>query len=321
MKRALPLSIVLALLLLAGCRSNGDSTPSPSQAPSDTISDAPVPTLILQDNARYFFFQGHFLGSVSDHHWHSAADGGFTLGEVLNRSYLDPWGDELSTVRFFAADGPGGFDDPAQASALLRPYGILEGSDFIMYLPAQFNGDAAEIPVPAYGFYAMFDGQTYNLLANEALALPGMSVTGDALTDAEVAQALAAVGITCCQTYQPNYQFWQCDLNGDGQAETLELISGHISPESAPLNEGEPYFYLLAIRDQEGLSIVTSRISEYTGDVTACFTADHLLAADLDGDGTSELIFQEAGWEGGCIRAFSRQNGQWTEVLRADYGT
>lgn len=321
MKRALLFSTALALLLLAGCRSNASPAPTPSAPPSSAVSDVPVPTILLPDDARYFFFQGHFLGSVSGSQWHSASDGGFTLGELFNRNYPDPWGEDLRTVRFFAADGPGAFDDPQQAADLLQPFGVLEGSDFIMYIPAQLTGDAADIPVPTSGFYTMFNGQTYRLLSSTALTLPEMAVTGYALTDAEVDQALAAVGVSCYQSYRPNYRSWQCDLDGDGQAETLELLSNHTGSDGAPLNEGEPCFYLLAIRDEDSLTIAASKVAEYTGDVTACFTAADLLAADLDGDGASELIFREACWESGCIRVLSQQNGQWTEVLRADYGT
>ena len=42
--------------------------------------------------------------------------------------------------------------------------------------------------------------------------------------------------------------------------------------------------------------------------------------ADLDGDGQCELIFREKQWEGGSQLAYSLADGQWTQVLRANYG-
>ena len=67
--------------------------------------------------------------------------------------------------------------------------------------------------------------------------------------------------------------------------------------------------------------VVCAEAIDYTDDVTAHFSAGSLTAADLNGDGWCEIILQYKGWEWGHYSAYSLADGQWTEVLRAEYGT
>ena len=324
MKRLLALLSSLALLLaLAACGQPAVESPSPdpSPTPSEIVTtDPPVPTIALPEDVRYFFADGTFLGSWSGGHWRSAADGGFALGELFDRDYFDLWGETLGAVRFFVADGPGAFDDPEQAASLLEPYGVIEGDYFIMALPAQLTGDAAQIPVPTYGFYALFDGQTYQLLSNAALSALPLTETGALLSDETASQALAQAGISC-DLSRVSRQSWAADMDGDGLEEMLELIQVPIDDTGyLTLEEGDPIFYALLLTDDGQTSLVCSRSTDYTDDVTAHFTVSDLLAADLDGDGQCELIFREKQWEGGSQLAYSLVDGQWTQVLQANYG-
>lgn len=326
MKRLLALLFSLALLLaLAACHQPAAESPSPapSPTPSDTaVTDPPVPTIALPEDVRYFFFNSHFLGCWSDGHWRSAVDGGFTLGRLLNQDYFGFWGEPLGAVRFFIADGPGAFDDPAQASSLLKPYGVIEGNDFIMALPAALTGDAAQISVPTYGFYAMFDGQAQRIASNAALTVPAYFIEpAHHLSDQTASKLLFDAGITfdparAAKSYQT------LDLDGDGQDETLTLFQnprdegGYLA-----LEDGDPIFYALFLTDDGQTSLVCSKSAGYTDDVTAQFTAVDLLAADLDGDGLCELLFREGQWEHSLYLAYSLADGQWTQVLQAESGT
>lgn len=326
MKRlsALLLSLLL-LLALAACGTPTVESPSPDPSPAlskNVTTDSPVPTIALPEDVRYFFFNGHFLGSWSDGHWRSAVDGGFTLGRLFNQEYFDLWGEPLGAVRFFISDGPGSFDAPAQAASLLEPYGVIEGNDLIMPLPAQLTGDAAQIPAPIYGFYAMFDGQAQRIASNAALTVPTcFTEPAHNLSDQTAAELLSAAGIgfdpaRAAKSYQA------LDLDGDGQDETLTLFqnpqeeSGYLA-----LEDGDPIFYALFLTDDGQTSLVCSKSISYTDDVTAQFTAVDLLAADLDGDGLCELLFREGQWEHSLYLAYSLADGQWTQVLQAESGT
>ena len=325
MKRLLVLLSSLALLLaLAACGQPAVESPSPdpSPTPSEIVTtDPPVPTIALPEDVRYFFADGTFLGSWSGGHWRSAADGGFALGELFDRDYLDPWGEALGAVRFFVADGPGAFDDPEQAASLLEPYGVIEGDYFIMALPAQLTGDAAQIPVPTYGFYALFDGQAERIASNVALTIPTFFIEpAHDLSDQTASDLLSAAGIDF-DPARAAKSFQALDLDGDGQDETLTLLQNPTDDTGyLTLEEGDPIFYALLLTDDGQTSLVCSRSIDYTDDVTAHFTASDLLAADLDGDGQCELIFREKQWEGGSQLAYSLVDGQWTQVLRANYG-
>ena len=309
MKKKLLIAIPLACLLFLSGVFTGTKLPGRSPKPS-----------IPETDARYFFAEGFFLGSWDGGQWRAAADGGFTLGEVFDQSYPDPWGEPLSAARFFVGEGPGAFDAPEQAASLLAPFGILEGTDFIMALPGRLTGEAAELSIPNSTFYAAFNGQTYQLLSNGALTRPDITADDFALTDTEADALLAEAGITGYGAYRPGYEFWQCDLDGDGQQETVELLFHNQGEDGLPLNSGEPIFYLLAVKDGDSLSVVTSRVTPNTDDMTACFTAAPPIIADLDGDGLCELILHDQGWEWGHYAAFTLTDGGWTECLRAEYG-
>ena len=327
MKRLLALcaAYLLALLALTACGQRPVSSASPS-APVSTgtgaPSDLPTPTAIQPlEDVRYFFFDGHFLGSWSDGQWRSAVDGGFTLGELFDRAYLDLWGETLGAVRLFIANGPGAFDDPERAASLLDPYGIIEGDDLIMALPAQLTGEAAQIPVPVYNFYAMFDGQPQPIASNAALTVPTRSAQpAHDLSHQTAAQLLSAAGIA----YDPARaakSSQAVDLDGDGQVETLTLLQDPRDEDGyLILDEGDPIFYALFLTDGDETTLVCSKAIDYTEDVTAHFTAADLLAADLDGDGLCELLFREGQWEHSLHLAYTLADGQWVQVLRAESG-
>lgn len=97
MKKKLLIAIPLACLLFLSGVFTGTKLAGRSPKPS-----------IPETDARYFFAEGFFLGS-----WDGGpvacrgGTGGFTLGEVFNQSYPDPWGEPLSAARFFVGEGPG----------------------------------------------------------------------------------------------------------------------------------------------------------------------------------------------------------------------
>lgn len=325
MKRLLALLSSLALLLaLAACGQPAVESPSPdpSPTPSDTVAtDPPVPTIALPEDVRYFFMGGVFLGSWSGGQWRSAVDGGFTLGELFDQTYLDPWGEALGAVRFSVADGPGSFDDPAQAASLLEPFGVIEGDQFIMALPTRLTGEAAQISVPTYGFFAMFDGQIYQLLSNAELTIPDAPALDVTIAPEEIAPVLADAGISFDLSRADQTGLY-VDLDGDGQFETLTLLQNPIDDDRyLILEEGDPIFYALLLTDDGQTSLVCSKSIDYTDDVTAQFTDVDLLAADLDGDGLCELLFREGQWEHSLYLAYSLADGQWNQVLRAESGT
>lgn len=319
---ALLLSLLL-LLALAACGTPTVESPSPDPSPAlseNVTTDSPVPTIALPEDVRYFFADGYFLGSWSGGQWRSASEGGFTLGELFGRDYLDIWGESLGAVRFSVAWDSGQFTEAD--TQLLQPYGVIEGHDFIMALPAQLTGEAAQIPVPTYGFYAQFDGQAQRMASNAALTIPTFfSEAAHDLSDQTAAGLLSAADIAF-DPARAAKSFQAIDLDGDGQVETLTLLQNPRDESGyAILSEGDPIFYALLLTDGDETSLVCAEAIDYTDDVTAHFSAGSLTAADLNGDGRCEIILQYKGWEWGHYSAYSLADGQWTEVLLAEYGT
>ncbi len=332
MKKIVPLLLCLALVL---CACAGQEGPSAGQPSSATVSPLPLPErdpsgppVSLEpaapapaDNARYFFVTGSFLGSWEGGEWRSAAGGGFTLGQLFNRDYVDVFGENPGAVRFFASDGPGGFDDPEETRRLLEPFGVLEGSDFIMKLPGALTGDAAELAVPRSGFYAMFDGQSYYFISNAPLTAPPVSRVEHEPGGEETARLLQAAQVG----FDPSRAAWtifQCDMDGDGQEEQLDLLQNPVDESGyLALEEGDPIFYALLFSDGGETSPVAVRSIEYTDDVTAHFSAGDPIVADLDGDGMCEIVLQDQGWEWGHYAAYALSDGRWSQVLQSDYGT
>lgn len=332
MKKIVPLLLCLALALCACAGQNG---PAPGPASSSPVSPLPMPerdpavppvslepvTPAPADNARYFFVTGSFLGSWEDGEWRSAADGGFTLGQLFNRDYVDVFGEHPGAVRFFAADGPGAFDDPSEAQRLLEPFGVLEGGEFIMKLPGALIGDAAALAVPDYGFYAMFDGQSYYFITNALLTIPPVSRVEHEPDEEEAARLLRAAQVD----FDPARVSWttfQCDMDSDGEEERLDLLQNPVDESGyLAMEEGDPIFYALLCSDGGETSPVAVRSIEYTDDVTAHFSAGDPIVADLDGDGMCEVVLQDRGWEWGHYAAYSLADGRWSQVLQGDYGT
>ncbi len=327
---ALTVSAVLLIAALAvGCtfggagESGGEADPPPENtAPSSQPSDHVQPSGNVQpaDSARYFFSDGIFLGSWDAGTWHSAAAGGFTLGELFNREYFNLFGESRGAVRFFAAAGPGGFDDPAEVQRLLRPYGVMEGDNFIMQLPGQLSGQAAQLAVPDYGFSAIFDGQAFSCISNVALTLPDLIEGAVEQDPAGQLPLLGQAGVKgdpermACIT-------WGYDVDGDGAMEELTLVRNVVDEGGyLVLEEGDSIFYALLLTDDGETTLVTVQTRDYTDDVTAHFTPGQPVPVDLDGDGMCEIILRHGEWEWGHISAFSLVDGQWTEVLRAEYG-
>lgn len=334
MKRLLTAALSLILCLsLAACHSpavespdpSGQITPSgmPLEIPSAFLgSDPPSnpPVLSADDNSRYFFVNGCFLGGWCGGQWLSAHDTDFTVGKLFNRDYYGFPGEPVGSVRFFIADGPGAFDDPAEAAAQLEPYGIIEGDHFIMKLPGQLIGDAAALTVPNYNFWSYFNGQAYSVISNVDLEQQPLTGSGDHLSDSAVIQVLADAGITCGLSRMDRAAYTS-DVDGDGQPETLELIQNSVDESGyAILEEGDQIFYALLLADGDGLTVVASHRIDYTDDVTAHFGAILQNVCDLNGDGSCEIILQQTNWEWGHFSAFSLENGQWTEVLHSEYG-
>ena len=312
MKRVLPFALA-ALLLLSACRAPAADSPAPVNPPSPAVTDGGNP------DGRYLFYEGFFLGCY-DGAWRSAAEGGFSLSEVFCRAYLDPWGEELHAVRFFAGDGPGAFYDAEKARAALEPNGILEGEDFIMKLPAALTPAAAVLPIPDYNFFAQFDGQTYQLISNARLSIPYMT-PADGPGEEAVLRALEGCGIHADPDWM-DVSAWEADLDGDGAAELLTLCRNKEDEDTGFLSlpEGGQIFYALLLTKGGETSAVTFHAIDYTDDVTAYFTPGNPLAADLDGDGRCELLLQEGCWEWGYYYVFSPDGGAWHQVMSAEYG-
>ena len=312
MKRALPFALA-ALLLLSACRAPAADSPAPVNPPSPAVTDGGNP------DGRYLFYEGFFLGCY-DGAWRSAAEGGFSLSEVFCRAYLDPWGEELHAVRFFAGDGPGAFYDAEKARAALEPNGILEGEDFIMKLPAALTPAAAVLPIPDYNFFAQFDGQTYQLISNARLSIPYMTPADGPGAEA-VLRALEGCGIHADPDWM-DVSAWEADLDGDGAAELLTLCRNKEDEDTGFLSlpEGGQIFYALLLTKGGETGAVTFHAIDYTDDVTAYFTPGNPLAADLDGDGRCELLLQEGCWEWGYYYVFAPDGGAWRQVMSAEYG-
>ena len=312
MKRFLPFALA-ALLLLCACQAPAADSPAPVNTPSPAVTDGGNP------DARYLFYQGYFLGCY-DGTWRSAAEGGFSLSEVFCRTYLDPWGEELRAVRFFAGDGPGAFYDAEKARAALEPNGILEGEDFVMKLPASLTPAAAVLPIPDYNFFAQFNGQTYQLVSNVQLSTPYMTPS-DGPGDEAVLQALEGCGIHAGLAWT-DVSSWEVDLDGDGTAEQLTLCKNKEDEDTGflALPEGGQVFYALLLTSGGETRVITSHAIDYTEDVTAYFTPSDPLAADLDGDGRCELLLQEGCWEWGYYFVFATDGTAWRQVMFAEYG-
>lgn len=324
MKRLFPAVLaVLLLLSLAACQPSVSEPSAPSDevtAPAVSPETASTPPVLTADgDSRYFFAAGNFMGSWSDGQWHSAHDTDFTLAEVFNRTYYNSEGSQVRAARFSIAWDAGQLDE--QDVALLEPFGIVEGSNLVLKMPAQFTGEAAGISVPNYSFAAAFDGQYAAALSDAPLIAADTVFSETALPDDDVTQALASVGITCdlSRTERMTLEY---DLDGDGQNETLELIQPLRDDANAPmLEDSEQLFYALLVFDGGKVSVVTSEAIDYNrDDMTTLFYAFLNIVCDVNGDGTLEITVCVSEWEWGHYAVFSLENGQWTEVLRANYG-
>jgi len=344
---ALTLSAVLLIAALAaGCafggavERGGEGSPMPEETGSVWPEESAQPTGNVQlsesaqpaesapptenlqpaDSTRYFFSEGMFLGTWDAGSWRSAADGGFTLGELFDREYFTSLGERAGTACFYVADGPGGFDDPAEVQRLLRPYGVIDGDCFVAGLPGALDGEAAEIAVPDYGFYASFDGQSHPCVSSVPLTAPALTETAADLEPAGELPLLQQAGVDC-EPERMACTVWDCDVDGDGAAERLTLAHNVVDESGyLVLEEGDPIFYALLLTDDGVTTPVTLQIRDYTDDVTAHFIPGEPVAADLDGDGMCEVILRHREWEWGHISVFSLADGQWTEVLRGEYG-
>ncbi len=321
-RKAYSMSLACALLLfLTACQASPSTevTPTPEPVPSSTpISSEPLSD---DDDTRYFF-GGTFLGSWSNGQWFSADENSFTVGELFNRIYYDVWGNPLGAARFYVGEGPGEFPNPKRTAELLEPFGILEGDDFIMRLPGQLTEEAAALTVPDYSFTAIFDGQNHIFTSNVPLTRPSMMWTDPVLSAEEIAQALESVDIHYKDPNRADRTAWLCDIDGDSQDEYLELVQlPRDENYYAILAPGDPIFYAFLLRDDEQISVVTSRFFPYTDDLTAQFHASDVDIWDLDGDGICEIIFCDGEWEGGSYNTFSRIDGTWTRVLCGLFGT
>lgn len=287
-------------------------------------SSAPVPLETpAADDTRYFFADGYFLGSWSDGTWRSCGEGenNFTVGEIFNRDYYDVFGDQFHSVRFYvgmADNNPrGGFE----GTEFLEPFGIIEGVDFIMKLPGQLAGEAAQVAAPCYNFRAAFDGVTELISSNVPLEGPSHRYAENLLPEETLTQVLADAGIRCDMARTDRFA-WELDMDSDGAEEYLELVRTH-RDEDGYMNfgPGEQCFYAIILQDGNQVSVVTSKAISYTTDLTAQFYASDVQCRDLDGDGICEVIFNVTAWEGGGYQVLTFADGQWTCVLRSNYGT
>lgn len=308
----------LLLLSLTACRPSvtGPSAPvdpAPnSAAPTEAEVSAPA------DDGHYLFVAGHFMGSWSDGQWHSAHNTDFTLGQVLNRNYYNSDGDFVRAARFSVAWDSGLF--PENAEALLEPFGIIEGYDFVLSMPARFSGEAAQLPVPRYNFNVALDGQYGLAMSGAQPVSPFPDFPDTHLPDGEVLKALSDLGVYCDLSRMDRITLGY-DLDGDGRLETLELIQPLRDEGGYPVLEpGDSIFYALLLSDEDGVSVVASELIDYTDDVTAYFHASLNTVTDVNGDGSLEIALHVTYWEWGRVALFSREDGQWSEVLRAEYG-
>lgn len=316
MKKFFPAALAALLLLLSAC--NGpvaEVTPTPEPTPT---AEVPTETPAL-DNTRYFFAQTYFLGAWSDGQWRSCHEGGFTLGEIFNRDYYDFWGEPLGTVRLL--DGPGALQYTDGVAELLEPFGIMEGYEFIMKLPGQLTGEAAQVAAPDYNFCTYFEGQPHHFVSNVPTVLPDYRKSWDNFLLLEVASSLLEEAGIYCDPFNMRHTVWACDMDGDGQEEYLELIQTLFDESGyAILEPGDQCCYALLLRDGEQVSVVASHAIDYTTDVTAHFSAGDVQFCDLDGDGLCEIIFSEQCWEWGYYKTYSLIDGAWTLVLQSNYG-
>ncbi len=326
---ALTLAAVLLIAALAvGCDFGGavegggqmDPLPGDTGAVWPVESAQPTESIQPAGGARYFFSDGEFLGSWDGGTWRSAADGGFTLGELFNQEYFDSFGGRMGTARLYVADGPGGFDDPAEVQRLLRPYGVIDEDHLVIGLPGALDGEAAEVAVPDYSFYVSFDGQTYPCVSNVPLTAPTLTETAADLDRAGELPLLQQAGVNC-DPERTACTVWDCDVDGDGSIERLTLAHNVVDEGGyLVLEEGDTIFYALLLTDDGVTTPVTIQTRDYTDDVTAHFIPGEPVAADLDGDGMCEIVLRHREWEWGHISAFSPADGGWTEVLRGEYG-
>lgn len=293
-----------------------------SNLPVPDADQVPLPAdPAAAERTRYFFAGSHFLGGWSDGQWRSCETEQFTLGEIFNRDYYDVWGETLNSARFYAGEGPGSFESGAMVIDLLEPFGIMEGYDFVMKLPGQLTGEAAQVVTPDYNFYVYFEGQPHYFVSNVPIESPSYRKDNTFLLDEAASPVLEGVGIHC-DPFNMSREVWACDMDGDGQKEYLELIQTPCDESGyAILEPGDQCFYAFLLRDGDRVSVVASRAIDYTTDVTSHFSAGDAQFHDLDGDGVCEIIFNERCWEWGFYEAYSLIDGAWTPVLRSDYGT
>ncbi len=349
-KQARILILLCALLTLCACaqiqQNNNVALPADDDAPGDADDqqqtqapgggEAAAPVYVALDNV--------FVGGYIDGQWESTGKIGasyetgtvFTAGPVFNQQYYyyekGEAGQKADGVSTHVGDGPGGFEKPRTEE--FAPYAreCDEWGYAVFDLPCELGEEAADIPLPVYGFSLAVgpeqsDKRILAVSTERDLLVGNPQWYGDdwgetvSQKEADAVQAvLKENGISA----EPWIETVRLDFDGDGRTESIVFANTPWDEDGwweISEADGGTFALALLLREDGSVETIYSRFADYTDDMTAIYRLRPIGAYDIDGDGIAEVCMTIGYWEGAEHFVFQRRNGGWETVLNAASGT
>ncbi|MBQ2697858.1 MAG: hypothetical protein IJF59_04195, partial [Clostridia bacterium] len=311
-----------------------------SLSPLPDASLHPFPANRLLEPAAYRVYRGGRLFGTADRLIWSSAPYGLS-------SFETPLAETLLTAHGRPVTGDGA-PDPEGSWQLVS-----------LSLPATLGPQGEALMIPPYAFFTNFGlaggghlpwqgEEDYLILSSDhnPFAAPPARLLPEQLTDQQ------RIGLTLCltelfeeagmgETVPRLTELLQADFDGDGESELIAVAQHPVDENFWPVAEGVGShggvgtFCVLLAADNAGqveqvlyadLMPVAGELT-FTGGLAPICDMEHCrsirlpVAADLNADGTLELLLSCGFWESGFFRVYTLEDGRWQAVLQSDNGT